>query len=210
MSLKENQEFTVKTLTVGQSFTLIEPQSFYMRTKNGKSAEKVFKTGTFNYYLPENINGLCISYYIGPMTSSMSIESFFKKTKVKVLEAETPNDDFSDLVPKKGEITRIQNLGVYDTTYYQGGFPSHQNLVFSTSNEKQKKKAISGAKRMKTRTQIIPMLKAIKSVFGTSGYNSPFEIYMTKAEEIGITENEKLSIDKYSEKNSIHHNLSII
>lgn len=210
MSLTKNQVFTLNSLTRDQSFSLVEPLKFNVRTRrNRPSVEREFKSAQFMHLSRDNKGNLCVSYSIGPMSSSMSGEEFFKKTKIKILEAETIEDDFSDLVPKKGEISKIQRLGEYKTEYYQGGFPSHSDLVFNCT-EKQTRKTESLAKRLKTRKQIIPILKAIKSIFGTNSYSSPFYLVMEKAKQLGITEKEINSIESYTENNQVHHNLSIV
>jgi hypothetical protein len=83
MSLTKNQVFTLKSLTRDQSFSLVEPLKFNVRTRrNRPSVEREFKSAQFMHLSRDNKGNLCVSYSIGPMSSSMSGEEFFKKTKI--------------------------------------------------------------------------------------------------------------------------------
>lgn len=197
-NMTKDQIFTLEKMTRGQTFGLVKPEIFRKRT---------LTRGTFLWF-NKNDDGTIrsISYEVGPMHASMSVDDFFTKTKIKVLEFEGPDDNFSDLEPKKADIVKATNLGKMETEYYPGGFPSRSYLVYGRNT----RKVDSAVKRIRTRKHAIVMAKAIKSVFGTSDYSSPFKMFMEHAQKMCVTETEFKSIMDYDADNRINHNLSIV
>ena len=99
-----------------------------------------------------------------------------------------------EVSPTPKDVKKAIAIGSYDHSFAQGGFITSSRITYN--RDKDEKKALSMLKRIKTRSDIMRMTKAVKSVFGTY---SLYPMFVARAKELGSTPAELESIENYSE-----------
>lgn len=120
--------------------------------------------------------------------------------------------------PTKAEINRIFGIAHMDNGYAQGGFLTSSKYIYSDREDNKKSEKVlntmtlftmSGRKAYESpkpklnpdriKEKAVKLTMAVKAIFGTNYYSSPYSKFFEQCEKIGCSHEQLNMIEEYSE-----------